>query len=222
MRRALRSSDQIPVAVIGIFILAILAAGLFGARAGRPAREISAPEQLHQAMQELRQSPIYNLVIEESSPGYYLLFQGRVEGPTQVIGFLEDYGLEVMLQDNNLYARSRGEEAWQRAEELRLESLGSFLLNPSEVLRLQSPYFSRAFTGEEVLLDGTPCRTVYLHAREEPFIKLLFPSIPFPSIREVLLAAALAEGKLKRLILLVQLEGAEENRIKRTYYIHRD
>lgn len=216
-----RSRDQLSLVIAGILIVVILIAGLSNLYPDRPpAQEIPASEQLRRSIKTLQQTSVFKLTIEERGPGYYLLFQGQVEGMARVTGYLEDFQLEVMLEENQLYIKKQGDTRWQTAEKLQLERLDSFLLSPLQILNLLDLDNEEIIEGDKILVNDISCRTFVLQARKEDLLRFLFPEVPFSAVQAAPLTAVLAEGNLKKITIQLELTGTEDNEIRRIYTVN--
>ncbi len=219
MFRIRRSREQLSLVVAGIFVLLTFIVSLYNLNPDRPGREIPASEQLRRALQALQEAPAFTLSVEECAPGYCLMFHGKVEGTTRMTGYLEEFELEVMLEEDQLFVKRQGDNCWQTAEKLQLESLGSLLLNPLQILNLFNFDDEKITEGNKTTVNGISCRTFSLQVLEENVIRLLFPEVPLIAVQEVLLTTALAGGSLKKLTIHLELAGSGNKFIKRSCII---
>lgn len=174
---------------------------------------------LHRALQELKQTEEFALVIQESSAGHELLFRGSVKDELVLKGILPEHDLEVYYAGKSVYARKAGVKKWEEARELN--SLSGFLFSPVRLLHLLSPYFDQARAGQEIRLESLPCLTVYLDFTGDlDLIKTLFPQIDTDVFEAVTLGAAFNKANLSISQLRVLVEFKENDLLERAYYIN--
>jgi hypothetical protein len=216
MRSLPRYRTKLQAAAIlgGVFLLILI--GLLV----RP-NTASASALLRQGLSQLKENADYALVIEEKAPAYNLTFVGTRDEEEGLNGHLKEFDLELAYNER-LLVRQPDSEEWVEAAELELTGLAGFLTDPLQILESCQDQFSSAYTGEEVALGETRCRTVYL--KPENYAELtarLFPEVDRAAVSEVTLGAAITEtgSQIKQLRLLVALDGAGKN-LERVYYVN--
>lgn len=170
-----RVPEQLALACLGA--VAIFIAGFLFLKPPSPA---TAPELLKYALEKLEKQVSYRLAIEEYSPGYRLLFKGKVQNCTEIKGEIMDHCLEVHRKGKKLYVKPEDETEWQTAEKLQLSSLNSFITLPAEVLKAQQGNFARFVFVPEI----ESRRKIHFEtgSPDKKFTELFFPKISPTSV----------------------------------------
>ncbi len=206
-------------ATVGVLVLLMALLGLASLR--NTATE--TPEQtMVQLLKSLENMDRYGLIIEEKSTDYRLVFEGIVDRQHLITGSLKDFDLEAKLSDQGLFLRKSGsEEDWQTAEEKNLQGLSGFLTGPLPVLRHCRPFFDQALAGEEIMLEGELCRTVFLVLENRELVEVLFPEINTKNLEELTLGLAFTGDQpvIKQMRLAIKFKGEEQPHLERIYRV---
>ncbi|MEW5784605.1 MAG: hypothetical protein AB1767_05935 [Bacillota bacterium] len=207
---------QVAAVLVGLVLFFLL-----GVLVVRPPSSSKAATLLRQGLLQLEEDPAYDLVIEESAPGYNLTFQGTVEDKTVLAGYLPEFELELSYRAGELLVRKNSSEEWAEAATVQLQGLTGFLTSPLAVLRAQEEQFRDAFTGEDIQLGETQCKIVYLKLDPDTdLLADLFPEVKPANIQAVSMGAALTETdyRIKQLRLLIKFTNSGS--LERVYYLN--
>ncbi|HZK25497.1 MAG TPA: hypothetical protein VFC74_08960 [Oscillospiraceae bacterium] len=161
----------------------------------------------------------YNLVIEESGPGYLLRFSGQVHDD-RLYGKIDGYDLEIFADEDQFFIKNSLASEWQDIKTAKLETLPTLIRDPHYLL-------ANLMAGKEIAIEtGTP-RTV-----DDVICQTYFLEIPPPNLQlltrfstdatldklQVYLWFAEESGFMHRLAVMMNVTVAEETiQINRTY-----
>ncbi len=217
MSRTARAKRQAGMAAACIVLTALL---LVPVILGLTAKRSGGAKLMDRALAEMERMAGYDLTIIEKAPKYELLFQGRVQEDGELCGILPEYDLEISFKEGLLLMKQGGAQEWERAEKLGLEGLTGFLEAPLKLLQEQRDCFGGALPGKAVSIGETACETAYFSlSKKEETVQRLFPQIDCAGVGEVIVGTAVAGDGIRQLRILVELGGAENEKIERCYYI---
>jgi len=151
--------------VVFLLLLSFFALGgtLMVNRAEKPSPGPTLEEAVMASVAAAAKHTAYALEIEESGPGYSLLFTGQAEG-NKIYGEVRDFNLQVFAVGQKYFVRGgKLIVQWQEVREAGLESLTVFVRNPQELLGLLLNGKNMvAEEGPRRDVAGVPCKTYFL------------------------------------------------------------
>ncbi|NLM51245.1 MAG: hypothetical protein GX197_00240 [Firmicutes bacterium] len=104
----------------------------------------------------------YGLTIEESGPGYEIIFQGQVNRE-KIYGKLEAYELEVFSAYNQYFAKNTSAQEWQDLNALGLGDLPALICTPWQLWeKILAANELTVEAGKERVVNGALCQTYFL------------------------------------------------------------
>jgi hypothetical protein len=113
----------------------------------------------------------YNMVVEESGPGYNLRFNGLVENG-RIYGKIDSYDLEIYTDQETYFVKGSGLiEEWQEMGKADLDALSAVVRDPLALLET-------ILSGKEILVEEGPERMV-----EDITCQTYFLELPPPEVQ---------------------------------------
>ncbi len=138
---------------------------------------------LNQSHQNLTSKDAYNYKTSEEGDNYILNFKGN-HTRGEITGSIQEHKVSILVNNQIFYIKNNNNDTWEKAEDLELEKLSHFILDPAELLKIiisneniSATLINDDFEGILILIP--------FQAQTQNIINLLFPGISQDIIKDL-------------------------------------